>query len=51
MTLVQKGNPEQALRPSKWDPSLHIKKTKKKTRDKHNYRQTTKEHKEIYYKK
>ena len=32
MTLVQKGNPEQALRPSKWDPSLHIKKTKKKNK-------------------
>ena len=41
MTLVQKGNPEQA----------HLTHQNQKTRDKHNYRQTTKEKKNTIKKK
>ena len=43
ITLVQKGNPEQAHRPTKWGPLF----THQKLKDMHNYRQTTEENKEI----
>ena len=45
MTLVQKGNPEQAHRPTKSGP-LFTTHQNRKTRDKHNYRQATEENKE-----
>ena len=45
MTLVQKGYPKEAHRPTKRGPLFTHQ--NQKTRDKHNYRQTTKENKEI----
>ena len=45
---MQKGNPEQAHRPTKWGPLFTHQ--NRKTRDKHNNKQTTEENEEILFK-
>ena len=46
-TSVKKGNPKLAHRPTKWGPLFTHQ--NRKTRDKHNYKQTTVEKKEILW--